>query len=86
MCPFCMQFQHLVLQTFAAWAQTQHGIIINALRSDRGGEYTGREFTKFLQQEGTKRRLTTHDTPQHNGVAESMLSATNLHQGIAETV
>ena len=42
------------------------------LRSDRGGEYTGQDFTKFLQQEGTERRLTTHDTPQHNGVAESL--------------
>lgn len=59
-------------KTFAAWAQTQHGIKIKALCSDRGGEYTGREFTKFLQQEGTEHRLTTHDTPQHNGVAKSL--------------
>jgi hypothetical protein len=59
-------------KTFAAWAQTQHGVKIKALRSDRGGEYTGHKFTKFLQQEGTERRLTTHDTPQHNGVAESL--------------
>lgn len=59
-------------KTFAAWAQTQHGVKIKALRSDRGGEYTGHEFTKYLQQEGTERRLTTHDTPQHNGIAESL--------------
>ena len=59
-------------KTFAAWAQTQHHTKIKRLRSDRGGEYTGGDFTKFLQEQGTERRLTTHDTPQHNGVAESL--------------
>ena len=59
-------------KTFATWAQTQHGTRIKRFRSDRGGEYTGAEFTKFLQEQGTERRLTTHDTPQHNGVAESL--------------
>ena len=59
-------------KTFAAWAETQHGVRIKRLRSDRGGEYTGGEFTSFLKSQGTERRLTTHDTPQHNGVAESL--------------
>ena len=59
-------------KTFAAWARTQHGVKIKRLRSDRGGEFTGNDFTKFLNAEGTERRLTTHDTPQHNGVAESL--------------
>ena len=59
-------------KTFAAWASTQHGVKIKRLRSDRGGEYTGNEFTSFLNSQGTERRLTTHDTPQHNGVAESL--------------
>ena len=59
-------------KAYAAWARTQHGAHIKRLRSDRGGEYTGGDFTKFLQEQGTERRLTTHDTPQHNGVAESL--------------
>ena len=59
-------------KTFVAWAHTQQGVKIQALCSDRGGEYTSHAFTRLLQQEGTKRRLTTHDTPQHNGVAESL--------------
>jgi transposase InsO family protein len=59
-------------RAFANWALTQYNVKIKILRSDRGGEYTGREFTKFLQEQGTERRLTTHDTPQHNGVAESL--------------
>jgi len=40
------------------------------LRSDRGGKYTGNEFTKFLVEQGTEHRLTTHNTPQHNRVME----------------
>ena len=61
-----------VYKAFAAWAKTQHGAIIKRLRSDRGGEYTSGEFTTFLKSQGTEHRLTTHDTPQHNGVAESL--------------
>src|SRR5580658_2869541 len=59
-------------KSYAAWVLTQKGIKIKRLRSDRGGEYTGNAFSKFLQEQGTERRLTTHDTPQHNGVAESL--------------
>ena len=59
-------------KTFVAWASTQHGAKIKRLRSDRGGEYTGNEFSDFLRSQGTERHLTTHDTPQHNGVAESL--------------
>jgi transposase InsO family protein len=59
-------------KAFVAWARTQHNAKIKVLRSDRGGEYTGHEFTNFLRSEGTERRLTTHDTPQHNGIAESL--------------
>jgi hypothetical protein len=57
---------------FVAWAQTQRGTKFKRLRSDHGGEYTGEDFTKYLKEQGTERRLTTHDTPQHNGVAESL--------------
>jgi hypothetical protein len=57
---------------FVAWAQTQHGAKIKRLHSDRGGEYPGDNFTRFLKTQGTERRLTTHDTPQHNRVAESL--------------
>jgi hypothetical protein len=35
---------------FAAWVKTQHGATIKHLHSDRGGEYTGKEFSKFLQE------------------------------------
>ncbi len=57
-------------KAFAAWAKTQHGTCIKQLHSNCSGEYTGSAFTKFLQKQGTEHHLTTHDTPEHNGVAE----------------
>ena len=57
---------------FTAWALTQHGAKVKCFHSDQGGEYMGDNFTKYLNQQGTERRATTHDTPQHNGVAESL--------------
>ncbi len=59
-------------KAFAAWAFTQHGKYIQRLRLDRGGEYLSEEFSNFLREQGTERRLTTANTPQHNGVAESL--------------
>lgn len=40
------------------------------IRSDGGGEYTGRELRKFYEYEGIKAEYTTPYTPQQNGVAE----------------
>jgi hypothetical protein len=59
-------------KALVAWAQTQKGVHIKRLRSDRGGEFKSNKFTEFLQEQGTERRLTTANTPQHNGVAESL--------------
>lgn len=59
-------------KAFAAWANTQHGAHIKRLCSDHGSEFTSHNFMNFLREQGTERRLTTHDTPQHNGVVESL--------------
>ena len=67
-------------KAFVAWAHTQHGVRIKRLRSDRSGEYTSGAFTQFLREQGTERRLTTHDTPQHNGVVESLNRRLVEHQ------
>jgi transposase InsO family protein len=50
----------------------QREIKIKMLFSDRGGEYTGKEFEGYLANPGTKHQLTVHDTPQQNGVAERL--------------
>ena len=55
---------------YEAWVKTQLGAQIKVLHSDRGGEYLGKEFILYLKSKGTNQKLTVHDTPQHNGVAE----------------
>ena len=59
-------------QAYEAWLSTQFDTKIKRLRSDRGGEYMSNEFTKYLKSKGTERRVTVHDTPEHNGVAERL--------------
>ncbi len=54
------------------WVKTQHSTTIKRLYSDHGGELTGNEFTKYLEQEGMERHLTTHNMPKHNGIAEAL--------------
>src|SRR5882724_6107519 len=58
--------------SFKAWLKTQHGTKIKQLHSDRGGEYLSNEFDAHLATHGIERRLTIHDTPQENGVAERL--------------
>jgi hypothetical protein len=55
---------------YEAWLLTQYNVRIKCLNSDRGGEYLLKEFSDHLKRAGTTRRLTVHDTPEHNGVAE----------------
>jgi hypothetical protein len=58
---------------FEAWAKLHFGIpTFQVLRSDRGGEYLGREFSSYLSSQGTIRKLTVHDTPEYNGVSERL--------------
>ncbi|KAL5483092.1 hypothetical protein ACEPAI_8321 [Sanghuangporus weigelae] len=80
-------------KTFANWCLTQHGVKIKRFHSDRGGEFTRIQFVDFLNSQGTEQKLTTHDTPEHNGVAEhlnrtigervrSMLHASSLSKNL----
>jgi transposase InsO family protein len=55
---------------YEAWCKTQYGVPIKSLHSDHGGEYLSDTFVKHLDAAGTKQKLTVHDTPQHNGMAE----------------
>ena len=57
-------------QTLDKRMETQDKIRIKILQSDRGGEYLGTKFTKYLAERGTTRRLTVHDTPSSNGISE----------------
>ena len=59
-------------KAYKAWAKMQHDTKIKRLRSDHGGEYLSKEFTAHLKSKGTEQKVTTHNTPQHNGVAEQL--------------
>ena len=50
--------------------QTKYGITIKILHSDRESEFLSDKFQKYLAEQGTEQKLTVHDTPQHNGIAE----------------
>ncbi|KAJ3539712.1 hypothetical protein NM688_g6325 [Phlebia brevispora] len=55
---------------FHAICHMQYGVSIKMVHSDRGGEFLGNNFMNFLTSEGIQCRLTVHDTPEHNGIAE----------------
>ena len=59
-------------QAFEAWISTQQNAKVKCLRSDRGGEYLSDKFSAHLKAAGTIRKLTVHDTPEHNGVSECL--------------
>ena len=55
---------------FKALVEKLIGKKIKVLRSDTGGEYTDKNFTKFCTREGIKREWTTPYNLEQNGVAE----------------
>ena len=57
-------------QAYEAWLKTQHNHHIKSLCPDRGGEYLDADFSAHLKKAGTIQKLTTHDTPEYNGVSE----------------
>ncbi|KAG9444833.1 hypothetical protein H6P81_016173 [Aristolochia fimbriata] len=52
--------------------EKQTGKEVKCLRTDNGGEFTGRKFKDFCKNEGIVHHFTTPGTPQQNGVAERM--------------
>lgn len=50
--------------------QNRFGTRIKAFRSDRGGEFTSKEFVDFLNANGITIQRTAPYTPQQNGIAE----------------
>ena len=55
---------------FKNLAETEKGLRIKTFRSDRGGEFTLDEFSKYCTDHGIKRQLTAPYSPQQNGVVE----------------
>ena len=57
---------------YEAMLLRQRNTHIKALVSNRGGKYTSNEFTDHLAKQGMRHRLTVHDTPESNSVAERL--------------
>jgi hypothetical protein len=55
---------------YEAWVKVQRNGRIAIFGSDRGGEFTSKDFSEYLENSGTVRHLTVHDSPASNGVAE----------------
>ena len=49
--------------------ENESGVKIKSLRSNRGGEFTSREFNIFCEENGIKRQLSTPRTLEKNGIA-----------------
>ncbi|CAI5962244.1 unnamed protein product [Closterium sp. NIES-65] len=61
------------LPAFVQWlavAERQTKKLVLMLRSDRGGEFLGKQFTDFVNGKGIVHDLTCPYTPQQNGMAE----------------
>lgn len=57
-------------EVFKSLVENQTGRKIKVLRSDNGGEYTGKAMVDFLKRAGIRHQLTAPYTPEQNGVAE----------------
>ena len=55
---------------FKALVEKKKGCNIKTIRSDRGGQYTGREFEEYCKNKVIQKQLTAGYTPQQHGVFE----------------
>ncbi|RDX70427.1 hypothetical protein CR513_50318, partial [Mucuna pruriens] len=60
----------VIFKNFKALVEKESGYVIKALRSDRGGKFTSKEFNEFCEKNEIHRPLTVPRTPQQNGVVE----------------
>jgi hypothetical protein len=59
-----------LLKAFISWAELETGSKVKILCSDGGGKYIAGHIKDYLKQRRIKHKVTTPNTPQHNGVAE----------------
>nr|GFB20759.1 zinc finger, CCHC-type [Tanacetum cinerariifolium] len=61
------------LETFKEFkikVENEVGKKLKSFRTDRGGEFTSREFTRYCKENGILRQLTAPYSPQQNGIVE----------------
>ena len=52
---------------FNLWIKNETQLSIGTLRTDNGGEYTSKDFEKYLQNNGIKHQIIVPYNPQQNG-------------------
>ena len=57
-------------RNYTAWLLRQKSANVKRIRSDNGGEYTGKEFQDICAKSGIIHETTSPHTPEHNGIAE----------------
>ena len=55
---------------YMAWLLHQKRADVKKVRTDNGGEYTGREFEDVCSKLRIIHEITSPYTPEHNGIAE----------------
>ncbi|XP_069145505.1 uncharacterized mitochondrial protein AtMg00810-like [Solanum lycopersicum] len=60
----------VTFKKFKALVEMQKDWSIKTIRSDRGGEYTSREFEEYYKNKGIQKQLPAGYTPPKNGVSE----------------
>ena len=72
---FFLKKKSEALATFKTWkaqVELMTGLKVKVFRTDNGGEYTSLEFEAYLLNLGIRHETTTPETPQQNGLAESL--------------
>jgi transposase InsO family protein len=68
-----MQHKSDAFAKYVAWEAREElhsNVHVKINQSDRGGEFLSNDWEMYLQRKGTIRKLTVHNTPEHNGVTE----------------
>lgn len=71
-CTFSKPIKDQVIDCFLQWkafTEKQSKWQLNTFRNDNGGEYTSKNFEKFLTYKGIWHKKTIPKTPEQNGVA-----------------
>ncbi|CAI7797457.1 unnamed protein product [Closterium sp. NIES-53] len=61
-----------VFKRWICYAEREAKAKVKILRSDRGGEYMGKDLESFLEDKGITHQLTVAYTPQQNGAVERL--------------
>jgi hypothetical protein len=57
-------------KNYEAWLKTQFDATLKTFQSDKGGEYTSKEFLQHTKSKGTVHRFSVHEVHGQNGVPE----------------